>query len=200
MLDNGAYSFWRERLDPRRRPSPKALAAAVGDWDGYYNWVERWGHYRTTWAVIPDVIDGTPEANEALIAQWPHGTKGAPVWHMHEPISRLLSLCWGWPRVCIGSSGEYSTVGDAKWHRRMEAAMNSVCGNGPVPVWLHMLRGMSLAGSEYPFTSVDSTDIARNHAGTQTRPRKDAKAMAERWDAKQCGPRWSVREQLSLVP
>jgi hypothetical protein len=51
----------------------------------------------------------------------------------------------------------------------MEQAMNAVCGSGPVPVWLHMLRGMALSGSEYPFASVDSTDIAQNHTGRRTR-------------------------------
>ena len=66
---------------------------------------------------------------------------------------------------------------------------------GPVPVWLHMLRGMALSGSEYPFASVDSTDVARNH----NRPHNDALQMALRWDGKQCPARWTYREQLELA-
>jgi len=68
--------------------------------------------------------------------------------------------------------------------------------NSP-PVWLHMLRGMALAGSEYPFASVDSTDIARNH----NRPQNTVRGMADRWDARQCPGRWRVRyphDQLLL--
>lgn len=179
MLDNGAFSFWK--------------TGKQTDWDGYYEWVEPWLQHHTTWAVIPDVIDGTVEENDRLVAEWPYPEKGAPVWHLHEPVDRLLELA-RFPRVCVGSSGDYATVGDAKWHRRMEQAMNALCGDGPSPVWLHMLRGMALAGSHYPFASVDSTDVARNH----NRPQNDALSMALRWDALQCPSSWVYREQLAL--
>lgn len=175
MLDNGAFSLWR--------------ASKSTDWPGYYAWCERWLDHRTTWAVIPDVIDGGAEANDALIEQWPHGRRGAPVWHLDEPISRLLALAARWDRVCLGSAGAYAAVGSLRWHERMARAMDALCGNGPPPVWLHMLRGMALAGSPYPFASVDSTDIARNHA----RPQNVAPAMAARWDALQCPARWASR-------
>jgi hypothetical protein len=172
MLDNGAFSVWRKGIEP--------------DWPGFYAWCERWLDYQTTWAVIPDVIDGDEASNDALIEAWPHGQRGAPVWHMHESIGRLLRLCDEWPRVCVGSSGAYATVGDGRWMRRMREAMDRLCGDGPSPVWLHMLRGMSLSGGPYPFASVDSTDIAQNHPRPQNTPRK----MADRWDALQCRPIW----------
>jgi hypothetical protein len=182
MLDNGAFSVWR--------------AGKAADWAGFYRWVEPWLDHHTTWAVIPDVIDGDEAANDNLLAQWPHGTRGAPVWHMHEPVARLLRLAERWPRICIGSSGQYAIVGDACWHARMVVAMNELCGNGPPPVWLHMLRGMALGGSIYPFASVDSSDIARNH----NRPQNSPRAMADRWDAMQCPGRWAVQPvQLELV-
>lgn len=181
MLDNGAFSLWRSGVPT--------------DWPGCYAWCERWLQYPTTWAVIPDVIDGSEDENDELIRQWPHGNRGAPVWHMHEPIDRLLALADSWPRVCIGSSGAYGTVGDSSWRRRMDDAMSALCGSGPVPVWLHMLRGMALSGSEYPFASVDSTDVARNH----NRPHNDALQMALRWDGKQCPAAWTYRKQLELV-
>lgn len=183
MLDNGAFSFWRSG-----KPT---------DWDGYMDWAEPWLDHPTTWAVIPDVIGGTAQDNAALIARWNQRKlpRGAPVWHMHEPVDRLLWLSYDYQRVCIGSSGQYATVGSSSWHRRMEAAMNAICGNGPVPVWLHMLRGMALSGSEYPFASVDSTDVAQNHNRSQNTPGR----MAERWDAIQNPCCWEFREQLELV-
>lgn len=180
MLDNGAFSLWRSGIPT--------------DWPGCYAWCERWLQYPTTWAVIPDVIDGSVDENDALIRQWPHGDRGAPVWHMHEPIDRLMMLADSWPRVCIGSSGAYGTVGDDPWRRRMDDAMSALCGSGPVPVWLHMLRGMSLSGSEYPFASVDSTDIARNH----NRAHNDALQMALRWDGRQSPAHWAYRKQMGI--
>lgn len=177
MLDNGAFSAWRVG-----RPT---------DWPAYYAWCERWLQHQTTWAVIPDLIDGDEEANDALIAQWPHGARGSPVWHMHEPVSRLLRLASEWPRICIGSSAQYRVVGSDRWHARMTEAMNALCGNGPAPVWLHMLRGMALSGSGYPFASLDSTDVARNH----NRPHNVAAEMAAKWDAQQCGAVWSRRPE-----
>jgi len=57
-----------------------------------------------------------------------------------------------------------------------------------------MLRGMSLAGSSYPFASLDSTDIARNH----NRPHNRPKLMAERWDAQQCPAKWAKQPTQQL--
>lgn len=173
MLDNGAFSAWNSR---------KTL-----DWAGFYEWAERWLAYRTSWAVIPDVIDGDEAANDDLIAQWPHGQRGAPVWHMHESIDRLKRLCDEWSRVCIGSSAEYRVVGSPAWHSRMTEAMNAICKTGRAPTWLHMLRGMAAARWGYPFASVDSTDIARNH----NREHNSARKMADIWDAIQCAPHWT---------
>lgn len=164
MLDNGAFSFWR--------------TGKPVDWQGFYQWCAEWLRYHTTWAVIPDVIDGTEEENDALIAQWPFGQKGAPVWHINESIERLKRLCSQFERVCIGSAGEYAVVGDKKWHDRMTQMFDIICIDGVPPAWLHMLRGMRIAKYSYPFASADSTDIARNHAA----PQNDAVSMANRWD------------------
>jgi hypothetical protein len=182
MLDNGAFSFWK--------------TGKPVDWDGYYRWAEPWLEHHTTWAVIPDVIDGTQVDNVRLLVEWKQRglPRGAPVWHMHESIGRLLRYCMTYERVCIGSSGEYAVVGSDSWHRRMEQAFNALCPTGPPPVWIHMLRGMSMAGGPYPFASVDSTDIARNH----NRPRNTVRAMADRWDRIQAPARWTVVDQLAL--
>ncbi len=169
MLDNGAFSVWTKGQQP--------------DWVGYYRWCRSWLDFPTTWAVIPDMIDGSEADNDQLLTQWfqTRLPRGAPVWHMHESLDRLKRLCHAYERVCLGSSGEYAAIGTDGWHRRMTEVMNALCGSGPVPVWLHGLRMMSMSGQHYPLASVDSTDIARNHAGNNNgRNRKDAAAMAQR--------------------
>lgn len=114
MLDNGAFTFWRGGRQP--------------DWNGYYKWAEEWLDYPTTWAVIPDVIDGDPEANDRLLVEWFQRRlpKGAPVWHLHEPIDRLRRLANGYERVCFGSSGQYREVGSDGWHRRVSEAFDEL--------------------------------------------------------------------------
>jgi hypothetical protein len=187
MLDNGAFTHWTKG----RR----------ADWPRFYAWAETWlAANPENWAVVPDVITGTAEDNDALIAQWPHGDRGAPVWHMHEPIARLLRLCERWPRVCVGSSGSYAVVGTPRWHTRMVQAWNAI-GEG-TPPRLHMMRGLSLSGGPYPFHSADSADIGRNHAGSHRRARTDVVVMAERWEARaaRTARRWTRQlEQQELI-
>jgi hypothetical protein len=184
MLDNGAFSKWKRE--------------AQRDWPAFYEWADRWLHHPTTWAVVPDVIDGGWQMQDALLREWPHGKRqAAPVWHMDEAIARLLGLLdGGWSRVCIGSTAEYADVLSDPWQRRMDETWNAVARTfGRTPP-LHMLRGMQLSGMRWPFSSVDSTDIARNH----NRPGNTPRAMADRWDAMQCPATWTVRaEQEELV-
>jgi len=173
MLDNGAFSKWKR--------------GHATDWVAFYEWTDRWLDYPTTWAVIPDVIDAGSQEQDALIREWPHGERGAPVWHMDEPIERLLRLCDRWPRVCVGSTAEYATVLSDAWCRRMDAAFDALAARHRRIPCLHMLRGMQLSGRRWPFASVDSTDVAQNH----NRPQNTARAMADRWDAMQCPARWA---------
>lgn len=182
MLDNGAFSFW--------------MKGTATDWPGFYRWADQWlEHASSTWAVIPDVIGGSVEENDRLIAEWPFAERGAPVWHVHEPIARLLELCAAWPRVCIGSSGEYRDPGSPAWTARMDAAFNALLpAGGPPPAELHMLRGMALSDGHYPFASVDSTDIARNHC----RHGRNAIGMAARWARRRPPLAWHPRLVLDF--
>lgn len=197
MLDNGAYSIWR--LAQEGKPIPSRLRrAAEGDWSDYYTWVEPWLDYRTTWAVVPDVIGGTEAENDALVADWPYGVyRGAPVWHLHESLHRLRRLCLCWPRVCVGSSGQYADPTSDRWRHRMEDAFNAICPNQGPPTWLHMLRAMDqAAGGPFPFASCDSSNLAQNHAGNNGgRPRKSLRAMADAIDARQAPARWRTVER-----
>lgn len=189
MLDNGAYSLWRRNRN-----------VFTYVWDAYYGWARPWLDFPNTWCVIPDVIGGTESANDQLISKWFALMGGyrqaAPVWHLHESFERLERLTRGFERVCFGSSGEFGVIGSNGWNNRVNEAFNRICGGSGRPAAaIHMLRGMSLAGSVYPFASVDSTDIARNH----NRPQNTAKAMADRWDALQCPARWEPRELQQLL-
>ena len=177
MLDNGAFSAWK--------------ANKMTDWQGFYVWCDRWLDCPTTWAVIPDVIDGGSQLQDALIREWPHGKRqAAPVWHMDEPLSRLLCLIEDdWSRVCIGSTAEYAVVLSDRWQARMDEMWDAVALTFARTPPLHMLRGMQLSGMRWPFASVDSTDIARNHHLLHHTPR----VMADRWDGSQTPARWLVR-------
>lgn len=182
MLDNGAYTVWRQ--------------GRFMDWDRWADWAVRWLDYRTTWAVLPDVIDGDWRANAELLERfdWLPPDQVAPVWHLHEPLDWLADLVGRYRRVCFGSSGEYAEIGTVGWHRRISEAFDRIADpDGRVP-WVHMLRGMQLAGSVYPFASVDSTDVARNHP----RPWNTARILADRWDAQQAPARWHGAVQLGL--
>lgn len=185
MLDNGAFSKWK---------SGKAT-----NWPAFYAWCDPWLDHPNTWAIPPDVIDAPSQEQDALLNEWPHGKqRAAPVWHMDEPISRLLRLIDdGWSRVCIGSTAEYRVVLSPAWERRMDEAwdeITAVFGRTPP---IHMLRGMQCSGLRWPFASADSTDVAQNH----NRPQNTPRSMADRWDAKQVSGRWIVRhaEQHELM-
>jgi hypothetical protein len=186
MLDNGAFSFWT-----RGKPV---------DWAEYIRWASPWLEHPTTWAVIPDVIDGSEHDNMALYCwvannyRW-FWRRAAPVWHMHESIAYLVMLCRSHERVCIGSSGEYRDPGTTKWGRRLDEAMAAVECNYLTGTKLHMLRAMSHASSgRWPFASADSTNVARNHHAGQ------AEVLAARVDAKQAPGVWKpVGEQLTLL-
>lgn len=175
MLDNGAFSAWKRGHEP--------------NWATYYEWCDRWLDYPTSWAVIPDVIDGGSQFQDALLKEWPHGDRGAPVWHMDEPIDRLVRLTSEWPRVCIGSTAEYAVVMSEAWVVRMTECWNLIANHHTRTPNVHMLRGMQCSGGIFPFSSVDSTDVAQNH----NHPQNIAREMADRWDAQQCPGRWRRR-------
>ena len=180
LLDNGAFSVWR---------SGKTV-----DWNAFYEWSDVYLDCPTSWAIIPDVIDADEQTQDLLIKKWPHGNRGAPVWHMNESMERLFRLIDVWPRVCIGSAGEWPDVGTDSWHRRMTHVFNEVSKRGRLP-WLHGLR-MQGVGHLYPFASVDSADIARNN----NRPQNTIKGMAARWDCVQPRIGWDKQpEQLELM-
>ena len=151
-LDNGAFSVWKQGI-------------AV-DWKGYYEWVEEWWrHPGFDWAIIPDVIDGDEAANDTLVAEWPFGKHvGVPVWHLHESLDRLARLANDWPRVALGSSGQFKTPGTPVWWGRMQQAMEVVCDcQGRPKVKLHGLRMLRPAlCKDLPLASADSAGVSQS--------------------------------------
>jgi hypothetical protein len=162
--------------------------------------------------VIPDVIDGSEADNDALLREWPlPNWFGAPVWHLHESLDRLETLAADWPRVCLGSSGQYATVGSKDWWGRTGQAMRVVCDTDGRPmVRLHGLRMLNPeVFSRLPFASADSTNIARNVGidkawkGTYLPPTKEARAavMRARIESVNAPPCWQalpVQEEMCL--
>lgn len=178
MLDNGAFTFWNDGVE-------------APYWPSFEEWAEPWLDFPTTWCVIPDEIDGDELANDALVRAFRHMRKAAPVWHLHESIERLQSLTNEFERVCFGSSGAYREIGTDRWHRRISEAFDAISDpSGRVP-WIHMLRGLDLAGSHYPFASADSTNVARNHAGSHRQRPFSIAAKAAEVDSRQCPARWA---------
>jgi hypothetical protein len=188
-IDNGAFSAWISG-DP------------VTDWSDYYKWAEECLFIpNCDFAVIPDVIDGDEEANDALLKEWPLPNYfGSPVWHMHESLDRLLRLAMSYPRVCIGSSGAYSVVGDDAWWVRMSQAMQRICDKNGRPLCkIHGLRMLNpKIFTKLPLASADSTNIGRNIGidsawkGTYTPPTKEMRAqvMRSRIEAHNAPARW----------
>lgn len=197
-IDNGAFSAWKAG-----RP--------VADWRSFYDWAAACKLIPSCdFAVVPDVIDGGEADNDALLAEWPLPRWfGAPVWHMHESLARLERLASTWPRVCIGSSGEFATIGTAAWWGQMARAMRVVCNDDGQPmVKLHGLRMLDpVIFSRLPFASADSTNIGRNVGIDQTwrgnymPPNKEMRAqvMRARIEAHNAPARWDFNAPESTA-
>lgn len=203
-VDNGAFSAWKS-------------GEAVTDWSLFYEWVAEIHRYPSfDFAVIPDVINGSEAENDALLSEWSWRGKdawvGAPVWHLHESLERLERLALNWPRICLGSSGDFAQIGTPEWWNRMAQAMNIVCDREGRPVCkLHGLRMLNPeVFSRFPFASADSTNIAQNIGidsawrGTYAPPTKEARAavMRERIESHQSQTFWQqqpIQEPLFLM-
>jgi hypothetical protein len=194
-VDNGAFSAWRS-------------GNPITDWRPFYEWVAELHRYPSfDFAVIPDVIDGDEAANDALLEEWPWRENapwvGAPVWHLHESLERLERLAFAWPRICLGSSGEFAAVGSQAWYVRMAEAMDVLCDKSGRPICkIHGLRMLDPdVFTRFPFASADSTNIGQNVGidskwrGPYTPATKESRAqvMRERIEAHQSPAFW-VRE------
>lgn len=151
-VDNGAFSFWK---------SGRSI-----DWNDYYRWLaDVINHPRCDFAIIPDVIDGSEAENDELIQSCPFPAhRMAPVWHINEPITRLIRLAGEYPRVCIGSSGVFDVKTPRKFIGRIKTAIRFICDEKDQPICkLHGLRMLNpKIFTRIPLSSADSTNIAMN--------------------------------------
>jgi hypothetical protein len=151
-LDNGAFTLWKR--------------GSGVHWPDYYAWVNIWrNHPGFDFAVVPDVIEGSEDENDQLASKWPFPRhQGAVVWHINESIDRLRRLAREWPRVCIGSSGEWDVSTPRRFLGRATQAIGAICDGDDRPVCkLHGLRMLNPAiFSKLPLASADSTNVARN--------------------------------------
>ena len=147
-LDNGAFTAWTQGKE--------------FDVVAYGQWASKWlRHPGCDWALAPDVIDGGETENDALLSIFPHMV---PVWHLHESLERLERLVTGYPRVALGSSGQYAEISTPRWWGRMAEAMDvATDGDGVPRCKLHGLRMLdSVIFAHVPLASADSTNVARN--------------------------------------
>ena len=166
LVDNGAFSAFTQEIEidwfnefaPWAAAIAKACPAAI--------------------IVCPDVIDGDLEANHELMHEFMaemsivYGVDSErlmPVWHLHEPISRLEHMVeGGWQFVAFGSSGDYWDPKSSAWDDRIEeafAALDELCTpeNGYRRPHIHMMRAQA-QHPKFDFDTSDSTNVARNHA------------------------------------
>lgn len=188
-LDNGAWPIF-------------AAGKGTIDVPAYLEWVRAWAqHPAFDWCLIPDVIDGDEAKNNALIDAWPLcAAVSVPVWHLHEGLEKFGWLVDEFPRVAIGSSGEFVQIGTTKWWGRIAEAMEVACDeDGRPKCKLHGLRQMDPEiFSIVPYASVDSTNVARNigidsaWTGSYVPRRKETRAMILRAniDAHATSSRW----------
>jgi len=177
-IDNGAFSAWKS-------------GNPVKNWSAFYEWALECKKIPSCdFAVVPDVIDGSERENDALLNECPLPIWfAAPVWHMHESLERLERLAKTYPRICIGSSGEFASVGSVAWWIRMNQAMKILCDEQGRPITkLHGLRMLNPEiFSKFPFSSADSTNIGRNigidknwSKGNYLPPTKESRAQIMR--------------------
>lgn len=150
VLDNGAFSTHTR--------------GAEFDAPGFYKWLEP-VLAPPHWAVVPDSIGGDLEAQYKLLSTWPRQTFGydncAAVFHLHHPLSHLDFLANAYPKVCLGSSGEFWEIGTAKWCARMDEIFNLLAKRRVMP-WVHGLRMLGQHSGPWPMASADSTNVAQN--------------------------------------
>ena len=152
-IDNGAFTAWKS-------------GNPITDWQPFYDWaVDCLMYPSCDFAVIPDIIDGSEADNDEMLRDCPLPKfNSVPVYHMHESLSRLERLAADYPRIALGSSGDFGKVGDLKWWSRIDEMMRITCDKDGRPiVKMHGLRMLNPSVfTKLPLSSADSTNIGRN--------------------------------------
>lgn len=181
MLDNGAFTAFTQGKEM--------------DIPGFHAWVDQ--HIaQPHWAVVPDVIDGDEDQQRQSAKGWPFPKElSAPVWHLGLSLDWLLELSDNWPRICLGSSGQYWEIGSQAWCKRMDEAFDALSSKRRHLPWIHGMRMLGKSDGPWPLASADSTNVARNYKTYHVHP----DAMAGRIDAVQPARKWRGNPQMELV-
>jgi len=83
------------------------------------------------------------------------------VFHLHMPMEHLHFLVSAYPKVCLGSSGEYAEIGTPHWTRRMDEIFDFLAKRRVMP-WIHGMRMLGQCDGPWPLASADSTNVAQN--------------------------------------
>jgi hypothetical protein len=120
----------------------------------------------------PEQIEACAEICQSIVldngafSAWKslNGSQSVPVYHMHESLDRLEMLVRNFPRVALGSSGEFAKIGTDLWWTRMAEMMDVACDVEGFPrSKLHGLRMLDPGVfSRLPLSSADSCNVARN--------------------------------------
>lgn len=201
ILDNGAYSIWKQGLEP--------------DWNGFYRWVEKYlKHPRFEFFFIPDSIEGGEKENDDLILNADtmrlRSSKymdiAVPVFHLGENPERIKNFInWGFKRIGISPSA-VGTNGDAFWNE-MNKCWEIICdeeGRPKVKVHALMMLSENIVSS-YPWSSGDSSTAAFNsihdkkfsHSWSPTRKSARAALIAESMEKAQ-SPNYFKRQPIQM--
>lgn len=179
MIDCGAFSVWMANLRAHAKwvkggrigPEPQPVIVDAAFRAAYYAFCRSWMPLCPpgSFFVIFDEIDAGTQIQDALLNEVPEDLLpwAWPVWHMDEPVERAIRLANSYGRFCVGSTGEFMVVGSPDWRARMDELFQTLAATfyGPGLPLVHMLRGLQCqhADFDYPFFSVDSTNLGRNH-------------------------------------
>jgi hypothetical protein len=151
-LDNGAFTIW------------KASGGRI-DVPAYEKFVNELAtHPSFDFCLIPDVIMGSDEENDKLIAEWESEFPSIPVYHLGEPIDRFFRLASKFSKVAFGSTSLWPRNGSKEWWVYMADFMDTVTDSrGVLPCKVHGLRMLDVKLFQYlPLHSGDSTNAGVN--------------------------------------
>ena len=224
MIDCGAFSIWQANRRAREKwtkggrvgPEPEPVIVDAAFRAAYYAFCRFWIPLCPpgSFFVIFDSIEEGSQVQDALLDEVPNDLLpwAWPVWHMNEPIDRAIILAKRYGHFCIGSTDEFVVVGSPAWRSRMDELFNSLAATfyGPGLPPVHMLRGLQcqLPDFDWPFASVDSTNLGRNHnrlnekAGGLLQLTKQELFQLEmdRWERANCPLTWLPMRLAHAAP
>ena len=200
IVDNGAFSHWKTTGG---KINVKEYADFVDQYQYYSN-----HHFH----IIPDVIGGTEDENDALLQEWEclgvskDISSCSPVFHLGESVERFKRLRSKYPIVSLGSTDKWPKNGSNQWWNNMADFMDEITDSkGNAGCKLHGLRMLDpKIFTKLPLHSADSTNASVNgHRCMKEGILKDLERwqgnirIAQRIEHYQSAPYWN-RDNLKM--